>query len=100
MAIYSLAVLPLIKRIADQNKQIWYADDATGGGRLRHVRTWWDKLNRFGPSFGYFPNTAKTWLLVKEPELAEAHELFADTGVQITTEGRRLLGALIGTEEF
>ena len=64
------------------------------------MRTWWDKLNRFGPSSGYFPNAAKTWLLVKEPELAEAHELFAGTGVQITTEGRRLLGAPIGTDEF
>ena len=95
-----LAVLPLIKRIADQNKPIWYADDATGGGRLRHVRTGWDTPNRFGPSFGYFPNTAKTWLLVKEPELAEAHELFADTGVKITTEGRRLFGAPIGTDDF
>ena len=37
---------------------------------------------------------------MKEPELAEAHELFAGTGVQITTEGRRLLGAPICTDDF
>ena len=28
MAMYGLAVLPLIRRIADHCKQAWYADDA------------------------------------------------------------------------
>ena len=63
-------------------------------------RLWWDKLNECGPGFGYFPNAVKTWLFVKESQLALAKELFRDTGVQITTEGHRLLGAPVETRQF
>ena len=75
---------------------MWYADDATGGGKLEQLRQWWDKLNECEPAFGYFQNAVKTWLIVKESQLALAKELFRDTGVQITTEGHRLLGASVG----
>ena len=87
MAMYGLAVLPLIKKLAEEAKQVWYADDATGGGKLEQLRRWWDKINECGPAFGYFPNAVKTGLIVKESQLALAKELFRDTGVQITTEG-------------
>ena len=47
-------------------KQVWYADDATGGGTLTEVRSWWDKLTLKGPGYGYHPKASKLWLLVKE----------------------------------
>ena len=100
MAMYGLAVIPLIKKLASEAKQVWYADDATGGGKLQQLRRWWDKLNEVGPAFGYFPNATKTWLVVKETELAAAQELFHGSGVQITADGHRLLGAPIGTQSF
>ena len=50
--------------------------------------------------FGYFPNAVKTWLVVKEPLISQTQKIFEATGVQITTEGRRLLGALLGTDAF
>ena len=65
MAMYGLAVLPLIKKLAEEAKQVWYADEATGGGKLEQLRRWWDKLNECGPAFGYFPNAVKTWLIVE-----------------------------------
>ena len=52
MAMYGLAVIPLIKKLASEAKQVWYADDATGGGKLQQLRRWWDKLNEVGPAFG------------------------------------------------
>ena len=70
------------------------------GGKLEQLRRWWDKVNECGPAFGYFPNAVKTWLIVKESQLALAKELFRGTGVQITTEGHRLLGAPVGTRQF
>ena len=100
MAMYGLAVVPLIRKLAGKAKQAWFADDATGGGKLYQLKWWWDRLNECGPAFGYVPNPVKTWLLVKDSELANAKELFAETGVQITTEGRRLLGAPVGTTKF
>ena len=100
MAMYGLAVLPLIRQIADRCKQTWFADDATGGGRILQLRSWWDALCKIGPSFGYFPNAEKTWLIVKEEHAELAKRVFADTSVQITVDGHRLLGAPLGTPEF
>ena len=53
-----------------------------------------------GPAFGYLTHAAKTWLVVKEYQFASAQELFHDSGVKITTDGHRLLGAPIGTHSF
>ena len=50
-----------------------YADDATGGGKLKQLRRGCDKVNEFGPAFGYFPNAVKTWLVGKD-QLAPAKE--------------------------
>ena len=47
-----------------------------------------------------YANASKTWLVIKPKYLAQAKELFADSGVQITSEGRRHLGAALGTKSF
>ena len=36
-------------------KQVWYADDAAAGGKLRQLRNWWEELKEHGPKYGYFP---------------------------------------------
>ena len=101
MAMFALASIPLIQRIASPaTPQTWFADDAASGGKLRNIRSWWDQLNIHGPRFGYFPNAAKTFLLVKSPKLAEAEDVFSGTGIHITDEGRRYLGGAIGSDEF
>ena len=61
---------------------------------------WADRIVDLGPDYGYYPNASKTWLIVKEENLKEATTLFEGTGVAITTEGRRHLGATIGTHDF
>ena len=62
MIMYALASLPLIPNIL----QVWYADDASSVGKLTDLCTWWDSLLSTGPSYRYFPNAAKIYLLVKE----------------------------------
>ena len=52
------------------------------------------------PAYGYFPNDAKSVLVVKPEHLQEAESLFADTAVQIRTDGWRHLGAVLGSPEF
>ena len=42
----------------------------------------------------------KTWLIVKEDHMEEAKNQFKDSGVSITPEGRRHLGAAVGTPQF
>ncbi len=79
---------------------MWFADDATAGGHVHQLHDWMYKLRDIGPSFGYFANPCKTWLIVKDDHLSTAFKLFAGTGVNFTTEGKRHLGAALGPRSF
>ena len=52
------------------------------------------------PGYSYHPKASKSWLIVKEAAAEEAKRQFSGTGVQITTEGKRLLGAAIANNNF
>ena len=64
------------------------------------MRKWWDVLCVSGPKYGYKPLASKTILIVKEGQEENANEIFDGTGITITTEGERHMGAVIGSEEF
>ena len=81
-------------------QQVWFADDATAGGQLTPLREWWDHLQLIGPDYGYHPNALKTWLIVNDDKLEAATAAFEGTGVNITCQGRRHLGAAVGTRTF
>ena len=101
MAMYALAVTPLINKLQDPNvKQVWFADDASASARLHSLRNWWDALLKHGTAYGYFPNAEKSWIIVKEGNLEEAKEIFQNTGINITVEGRRHLGSALGDTAF
>ena len=42
----------------------------------------------------------KCWLIVKPNKYEKAMEAFQNTGINITTEGRRHLGAVLGSRDF
>lgn len=112
MAMYAMALAPLLKELHPLCHQVWYADDATGCDTFVRMRAWFDALQALGPKYGYFPKPSKCILLVKPDRLAEAQEIFKgtdvslkiegakDSGVEINTTGTRHLGAAVGTHEF
>ena len=101
MTMFALATMPLIRAVQLMSSiQAWFADDAAAGGLLKSLRAWWDALLRHGPAFGYFPNATKTMLLVKPEKCQEASEVFGDTGVVITSSGKKYLGGFLGPQEF
>ena len=101
MPMYVISILPLIRWLAsDDVQQVWYADDATGTGKLDVLRGWWDKLEVLGPSFGYYPNPSKTWLITKEEHLTLAIDTFKNTDFKVTKKGRCRLGSPLGSKEF
>ena len=104
MAMYALSTREMIddlKQAAPETVQVWFADDSADAGKLRDIQKWWMRLKEIGPAYGYFPNAPKCWIILKSPELRElAEELFGADGVNITTEGKRHIGAVLGTEEF
>ena len=79
---------------------IWYADDASAGGTLDNLRSWWNKDQEVGPLFGYFPNAQKSWLLVKEKFLSDADKVFSGSAVNISVEGKSYLEAPLGATCF
>ena len=50
-----------------------------------------------GPKFGYYPETLKSCLIVKEKAKQQALLVFKDTAIKMTTEGQRHLRAVIGS---
>ena len=53
-----------------------------------------------GTDVGYHPNALKCWLIVKPNKSEEATEAFQNIGINVTTEGRRHLGAPLGSRDF
>jgi len=101
MAFFAIASIPLIKAIAtDDVIQAWFADDASSGGKLERLRQWWDKLLELGPKYGYFPNAAKSFLIVKPEKQEEANTIFQGTNVSVCLTGKRYLGGTLGTASF
>ena len=109
MAVYAIAVIPLMlmllqitNRLPDkQTKMAAYADDFSAGGSLINIKHWWLALCDMCPKFGYFPEPSKCWLIVKPKLYKKILEIFSDdTEIKITMEGKRHLGAIVGSESY
>ena len=102
MSLYAISLQPLITglQLKSSAKQCWFADDATGGGSLVLLKKWWDELNNLGPDLGYYPNASKCWLVIKPDKESDAKELFADSSINISTQGQKHLGAALGSRSF
>ena len=98
---YAEGLMPLIEELkmhtCDQLRQIFYADDAAGAGKLGKIKNWWELLQNIGPMYGYHPKPSKTWLIVKPDMYDAAKALFPD--IKVTKKGHRYLGSYIGAED-
>ena len=102
MPFYACNTVPMIDSLAQTPaSQVWFADDSAGAGKVEEVLEWWSHLNRIGPSLGYVPNPQKSWIIAKNEEAAaKARTLFAGTNINVTLDGKRHLGASLGTDAF
>ena len=106
MAIYALATVPLLNKLKstqpeqDPTRHAAYADDTIGAGKITNLRIWWDAICEYGPHFGYFINAEKSWIIIKPHQQAEAENVFQGTGIKLTTDGQRHLGAALGSNMF
>ena len=104
MAFYGLCTNPILqssKQTVPSVHQVWLADDATGAGSLPDLRKWWDAVKSDGLKYGYYVKPSKSWVVLKNPEkLEECREIFESSPINITTEGKRHLGASIGSQQF
>ena len=100
MPMYAMATVPLIVSLPRSARQVWHADDASALGLVEDLRALWDELSSFGPKYGYYPNSSKTWLVTKEVCHSRAIAAFQDTGINVTSVGRPYLGATLGTPAY
>ena len=102
MAIYAISLQPLITSLqnASSTKQCWYADDASGAGIATELKKWWDALMTEGPDYGYNPKDDKCWLIAKPEREEIVREAFKDTEINITKEGKKHLGAVVGSRSY
>ena len=105
MGMYSLGLMPLLMTIEtymdkDTIKQIAFADDLTGIGKVQELQKWWNTIITNGPYIGYHVNQQKSWLVVKPEYFDEAKRLFHNYDIRITSDGRRHLGAAVGNTDF
>jgi len=93
MAMYAIALIPLIKELKPLSKQVWYADDATGVDTIENLKVWFDKLLERGPLYGYFPQPKKCVLIVREEPVEGAGVFLTDLERAIRQE---FIPALLG----
>ena len=100
---YSLSTVNLIIDLnlhTSDVSQVWLADDAAAAGKIKPLHLWYERLTAEGEKFGYFVNGVKSWLIVKSDELAEEARAVFGGSVNITTDGKRHLGAVIGSANY
>ena len=103
MSFYACNTTPLISLLSLRSEcsQAWFADDSAAAGKLKDLRGWWDCVNENGPTMGYYPNAGKTWLILKnDNNIERAQRVFEGTNINVTTMGKKHLGACIGSPTF
>ena len=100
---YSINTVTIIQNLRTMDpdvKQVWLADDASAGGTIESLNKWYDHLVSEGKKHGYYVNGSKSWLIAKSLEISENAKLVLGDKVNITVEGKRHLGAVIGSKDY
>ena len=58
--------------------------------RSLNWKKWWDALYQLSPKFGNYPESGKSWVIIKEID-QYAVDIFRRTSIKITTDGQRHL---------
>ena len=107
MGACALGILPLLQFLLDfisinelNAKEVAFADDFTIACKISSTKDYWSQLTCLGTNYGYFPKASKSYLIVKENQLPHATTLFHNSNVNITVEGKRHLGVIVGSEIY
>ena len=107
MGAYARGILPLLQFLLDfisvnelNAKEVAFADNFTVPGKLSSIKDYWSQLTSIRSKYGYFPKASKSYLIVKEDQLPNATTLFDNSNIYITVEGKRHLGAIVGSDSY
>ena len=102
MALYGISLVPLMSKLNEAREavQCWLADDASCRCKVGDIRKWWLFSKTVGPKFGHFPKATKCCLIVKPDKFEEPKSAFDGTDINVSCEGRRHLGAVLGSRSY
>ena len=85
MMLYAVAILPLIRALKSPKRWIknCYADDSACVATLPSLHAWFSQLLSRGSDLGYFPQPAKTVLVVGPSFVNQATSMFSDLGIKV-----------------
>jgi len=98
MVAYGLSTLPLICQLKTEFPELqhaWYADDSAVAGSWMHISHHFHHLQQLGSTYGYFPESTKSVLVVSPSHQLAAQAFFSTLGVPVCT-GHCYLGGFIG----
>ena len=99
-SINTVVIINHLKNKIPNSTQVWLADDAAGACKIQSLFLWYQTLNTEGKKYGYFVSGSKSWLILKSSNLfEEAQTVFSDC-VNITIDGKRHIGAVIGSVNY
>ena len=80
-----------VKSKGGEIKEVAFANDLTGAGKLLALKSWWDAILKSGLLIGYKANPKKSWLIVKPEFVDAAKEIFENSGINVTSEASEAL---------
>ena len=101
MILYGLALVPLAERLKEAVPDVvqpWYADDAAMAGPASRIRTTMKLLMKWGPARGYFPEPAKSIVVVDDTQRERCQVLLREFDFRYT-DGHRYVGGYIGSDK-
>lgn len=90
----------IINYINDYTTTVAFVDDMISGGKIKDLQKWWELLSSYGPQSGYYPQSHKSWLVVKGVYRLSTERQFHKISINIITPGKLHLGAAIGDEIY
>ena len=108
MGFYAISTLPSIESLQNTNlydsevdkvTQAWFADDSSAAGNLMVYSNGGISYQILGLNLVIFLTLASV-RCVKDEDMKLKAKIFQRQGIEITTKGKRHLGAVVGSQEF
>jgi hypothetical protein len=101
MIAYGIGFLRIIQKLKEEFPDVmqhWYVDDAGAAAKFSRIKQHFKRLQKIGPSFGYFPDPSKIIIVTSSDNVVEAKIFLADLDFKIVT-GKHYLGGYLGEEK-
>ena len=97
-SINKTSTIRTLRMVVPNVKPAWLADDSAGCGTIANLYHWYKHLSPEGRKYWYLVNGKKSWLILKSHELAIEENTVFGNEINITAEGKRHLGAVLGSQ--